>query len=125
MMSTHPDQSIDSGHAENTIWIKLSLTATVMQEKPGLYVSHCPALDLYSQGEDSKEAERNIIEATKLFVQSCIERDTLTEVLKECGFYPIHRAPRKAKARPPKPVSAGAHLREISIPTELPMLAHG
>lgn len=54
----------------------------IHREKPGLYVSYCAALDLYSQGATRKEAKENIIEAAELFVRSCLERNTLGEVLK-------------------------------------------
>ena len=48
------------------------------------YVVTCPILDICSQGSTKKEAEKNIREAVGLFLLSCIERDTLNEVLKEC-----------------------------------------
>ena len=52
------------------------------------YVSHCPPLDVWSQGDTKAEARKNIREAVSLFVVSCIERGTLDEVMKECGFQP-------------------------------------
>ena len=52
----------------------------------GEFVSHCPALDVHSQGETEQEALENLFEATQLFVLSCFERGTLNQVLKESGF---------------------------------------
>ena len=68
------------------ICANLSLSARIKKEKPKMYVSHCPELDLYSQGDTLKEAKANIVEATQLFIESCIEDSTLREVLLECGF---------------------------------------
>lgn len=48
-----------------------------------VYVSYCPALDVYSHGDTEEKAGANLIEALRLFVQSCIERDTLDPVMKE------------------------------------------
>jgi predicted RNase H-like HicB family nuclease len=50
------------------------------------YVSWCPVLDVYSQGETRERALENIIEATQLFLMSCFERGTLATVLKRQGF---------------------------------------
>lgn len=52
------------------------------------YISHCPILDVCSQGTTEKEAEKNLKEALYLFFISCYERGTLDDVLKECGFVP-------------------------------------
>lgn len=69
------------------------------------YVVTCPILDICSQGSTKKEAEKNIREAVGLFLLSCIERDTLNEVLKECGFKPMLRKPISAlKGKNPPPI---------------------
>ncbi len=73
----------------NTVFFKAELTASITREKSGQYLAHCEALDLYSQGSTKREAEKNIIEATELFIQSCMERGTMSEVLQECGFSTI------------------------------------
>jgi hypothetical protein len=41
-----------------------------------------------AQGTTRQEAERNLVEAAQLFMESCYERDVLDEVLKQCGFTP-------------------------------------
>lgn len=56
----------------------------------GWYVASCPILDVHSQGKTKQKAKGNLIEALSLFFISCIERDTLSAVLKECGFKPMH-----------------------------------
>ncbi len=50
------------------------------------FVSSCPILDVHSQGRTEKKAKENLAEALFLFLVSCLERNTLEEVLKECGF---------------------------------------
>jgi len=121
MSKRSSDQHIRVGKAENVISIKASLMAEIYKEKPGMYVSYCAALDLYSQGATAKEAEKNIIEATEAFIESCVERDTLNAVLKECGFRPVDaKPPRKKTARKPA-TSAVAH-KQIHFPAELPMM---
>ena len=52
------------------------------------YISACPPLDVFSQGETEEAALANLAEALQLFVESCYERGTLEEVLKDCGFAP-------------------------------------
>lgn len=50
------------------------------------YVASCPFLDVISQGESQEKAKANLKEALFLFLGSCLERGTLHQVLKECGF---------------------------------------
>ena len=52
------------------------------------YISVCPPLDVFSQGETEEAALANLAEALQLFVESCYERGTLEGVLKDCGFVP-------------------------------------
>jgi len=121
-MSNHAsDQRIRVDKAENVISIKASLAAEIYKEKPGMYVSYCAALDLYSQGATAKEAEKNIIEATEAFIESCVERNTLNAVLKECGFRPVDAKPPKKKAARKPATPAVAH-KQIHFPAELPMM---
>ncbi len=124
MSNTISNPSINVSGAKNTISIKVLLTATISKEKPGMYVSYCQALDLCSQGKTQAEAKKNIIEATELFIEDCLERNVLVEVLKDCGFHPLHQKYRGRKIKK-EPAAADAIVRQISIPTELPMLAYG
>ncbi|MDZ7289684.1 MAG: hypothetical protein ONB44_10870 [candidate division KSB1 bacterium] len=50
------------------------------------FLASCPLLDIHSQGETGKKAKENLAEALFLFFFSCIQRNTLDAVLKECGF---------------------------------------
>ncbi|MBD3328471.1 hypothetical protein GF340_04165 [Candidatus Peregrinibacteria bacterium] len=61
-------------------------------------VSYCPALDVYSQGNDKEEAKRNLVEAISGFLLTCFEMNTLDEVLKNCGFSPQKETPEKQSA---------------------------
>jgi len=54
-----------------------------------LFVSFCPLLDVYSQGNSKPEAKTNLTEALKLFIESCYQRGTLEQVLRESGFKTI------------------------------------
>jgi predicted RNase H-like HicB family nuclease len=50
-------------------------------KKEKWYLAACPALDVFSQGETEKQAEKNLQEALCLFLTSCAERGTLDAVL--------------------------------------------
>ncbi|MCZ0951872.1 MAG: hypothetical protein OXP69_19960 [Spirochaetaceae bacterium] len=50
------------------------------------WVSVCPALDLFSQGDTEAQASKNIHEAVGAFLGTCYELGTLNRVLKERGF---------------------------------------
>lgn len=50
------------------------------------FLASCPILDVHSQGETQEQAKNNLADALVLFFQSCFERGTLDEVLKESGF---------------------------------------
>ena len=124
-MNASPKHSLSVSDAENVISIKASLVARIAKEKPGLYVSYCPALDLYSQGKTEREAEKKIIEATHLFIEFCIEDHTLEEVLADCGFSlatrPSTKNRRPEKTELPPEFSTA---RKITFPAEFPMLAY-
>jgi predicted RNase H-like HicB family nuclease len=66
-----------------TMTIKLPIKVV---KKRRWYVASCPVLDVFSQGETEKEAIDNLSEALSLFLISCLERGTLEQVLRECGF---------------------------------------
>ena len=57
-----------------------------IKKKGRIFVSQCPLLDVFSQGNSRAQALENLREAIKLFLQSCLERGTLEQVLKESGF---------------------------------------
>lgn len=59
------------------------------REEDGYVLARSPDLDIYSQGETKEEAERNIVEAIQLFLESCYRRGVLDDTLQECGLQPI------------------------------------
>ena len=65
----------------------------VMKRKGDWYVAHCPPLDLTTQGRTLAEAKKNLVEASELFIVSCLERGTLDQALKELGFVPSKAKP--------------------------------
>lgn len=67
------------------VLFSLTVDAEIWEEDD-VFVSHCPALDVYSQGDTEKDARTNLVEALQLFVESCYERGTLDAVMKERGF---------------------------------------
>ncbi|MEI7589875.1 MAG: type II toxin-antitoxin system HicB family antitoxin [Deltaproteobacteria bacterium] len=76
------------------------------------YVASCPALDVASQGETIKKAKDNLSEAVSLFLISCLERGTLEQVLRACGFTASQLTKRKQHI--------GYHKRKyINVPLEL------
>ena len=99
--------------------IRANLSARIKKEKPKMYVSYCPELDLYSQGDTLKEAEANIIEATQLFIESCIEDNTLREVLLECGFTEYSQPVKKQRN---KPGMKSFGEREVKFPANIPLM---
>jgi len=69
--------------------IQFSVQVSIQVKREGMwFIASCPALDLHSQGRSEKEALDNVGEAIQLFVESCYERGTLEQVLKESGFQP-------------------------------------
>lgn len=73
-----------------------------IEKKGKWYISSCHVLDVCSQGRTVKKAKENLIEAVSLFLMSCIERNTIDDVLRECGFMGFHAITQK----PIKPKSA-------------------
>src|SRR5260370_40879258 len=58
----------------------------VLKKENGLYIAHCPPLDITTQGRTEAEAKKNLIEASELFVVSCFERGTFEQALRELGW---------------------------------------
>jgi predicted RNase H-like HicB family nuclease len=51
-----------------------------------VFVSHCPALGVYSQGKDRDEALEAIKSAVSLYVASAYDFDRLDQILRRSGF---------------------------------------
>ena len=65
--------------------LNFKLPAKITKRKKW-YLASCPVLDVHSQGETEEKARTNLAEAVSLFLASCLERNTLDAVLKECGL---------------------------------------
>lgn len=71
----------------DTIEFSVRLKCFVRKEKKTRWVSHCPSLHVYSQGRTMEAAKLSLREALELWMESCIERDTLHEALMELGYH--------------------------------------
>lgn len=71
-----------------TALVVLQLSALVRREKES-WLAGCPSLDVYTQGETADEAKANLREAVELWIDSCIERNTLGKALQELGWFRV------------------------------------
>lgn len=65
----------------------------VVKREGDWFIAHCPPLDLTTQGRTLAEAKANLVEASELFIVSCLERGTLDQAMKELGFVPFKARP--------------------------------
>jgi predicted RNase H-like HicB family nuclease len=77
------------------------------------YMASCQVLDVHSQGKTKKAALENLIEASQLFIATCIEMGTLDQVLKDSGFR-VSAKPLRKRASKEAPT--------ISVPIPLWLL---
>lgn len=84
---------------KQTITFNVSLPFKIKKEN-GTYISHCPILDVWSQGPSKKAAIENLVEAVQLFLINCYKRGVLDQVLKESGFVPLKVIRKRRAARP-------------------------
>lgn len=75
---------------------------TKITKKRKWFLASCPILDVHSQGKTEKKARDNLRDALSLFFISCLERDTLDTVLKDCGFELLHTAVQIRKKPQPR-----------------------
>jgi predicted RNase H-like HicB family nuclease len=71
-----------------------------IKRKGKWFIAYCPPLDLSTQGKTIEEAKKNLIEASQLFIVSCLERGTLDQALRELGFVPLNEG-TKSSPMPP------------------------
>ncbi len=76
-----------------TVQAKFTLFGVVKREGDW-YIAHCPPLDITTQGRTLGEAKKNLVEASELFIISCLERGTLEQAMRELGFVPFKAKPR-------------------------------
>ena len=94
------------------ITITFNLPVKIVK-KEKWYVSSCPMLDVFSQGDTEDHARNNLIDALSLFLTSCFDNGTLEAVLKECGFE------FRPTSIPVKENSFKAELSSLSAQTKL------
>ena len=85
-MTPHREQP---SQEPDTVEVSVRLRCFVRQEQDH-WVSGCPALDVYSQADDADSARAALREAVELWIDSCLERNTLGQALTELGW---HRVP--------------------------------
>jgi predicted RNase H-like HicB family nuclease len=73
----------------DTVELSFRLICTVKKDASRRWVAGCPQLDIFSQGETKEAAKTALDEAVKLWIESCVERDTLDMALRECGFHRV------------------------------------
>jgi predicted RNase H-like HicB family nuclease len=62
-----------------------------LRRSAGWYVARCESLDITTQGRTAAEARRNLVEASELFLVSCLERGSLDQALRELGFTQVQK----------------------------------
>ena len=65
--------------------MSIQFTANVFRERDQ-FVSHAPELDVSSCGASDTEAEKNLMEAVRLFLEEAGKMGTLEQVLEEAGY---------------------------------------
>ena len=80
------------------VQVEFTVPAEV-REEGAYFIAVCPPLDVFSQGETEESALVNLAEALQLFIESCYERGTLEQVLKDCGFRPDNSREYKESGR--------------------------
>jgi len=74
------------------------------------YVSECVGLPVVTQGRTDAEAMANLLEAVQLFIEDCLTRGTLEQVLHNYRWRP--------RVRPPRELAR----REFAVPVPLPLI---
>lgn len=70
-----------------TIQFTIKMNVGVRQdEDAGVYVSHCPSLEIFSQGETEDEAVEAIKSAITLHLTTAFDFNRLDKVLRKAGF---------------------------------------
>jgi len=88
---------LNRGKVSGILTIELKVGITISREGKW-FISRCPALDIVSQGATVEETKEMINDAIELFISSCIERGTLREVLKDCGWKMVEQSFVKKQA---------------------------
>ena len=65
--------------------MSIQFTSNVFRERDQ-FVSYAPELDVSSCGASETEAEKNLLEAVRLFLEEAGKMGTLEQVLEEAGY---------------------------------------
>lgn len=74
----------------DTIGIELRLRGYV-REEGGEWLAGCPSLDVHTQADSKEGAVSALREAVGLWLESCLERETLPAAMRELGWYRLDR----------------------------------
>lgn len=67
--------------------VSISIRLQCFSKRDGSqWVALCPSLDVVSQGPTENAARASLQEAIELWIESCLERETLESALREVGF---------------------------------------
>ncbi len=72
-----------------------------------MYVAHSPELDVSSCATTEAKAQKNLLEAVRLFLEEAEKKGSLQQILKEAGF-----VRRKQTLVKPRPVTS----RRVTVP---------
>jgi predicted RNase H-like HicB family nuclease len=74
--------------------VQVSFTLPITIEKKGeWFIATCSVFDVVTQGETWESAKTNCEDALVFFLQSCIKRGTIFQVLQDSGFVEDRDAP--------------------------------
>ena len=78
---------INNGFAAKEVMkpVKIEFTSQVFKEGK-MYVAHTPELDLSSCATTQTKAQKNLIEAVRLFLEEAEKKGSLHQILAEAGF---------------------------------------
>lgn len=76
------------------------------------YIAYTPAFKLSTCGKTFEQAQKRFSEAVDIFVKEIEKKDTLNEILLECGWTKIHK-----RLQPPEYISSS--FQEIKLPLNI------
>ena len=86
--------------------MKIQFTSQIFREAR-MYVAYSPELDVSSCAATAAKAQKNLVEAVRLFPEEAEKKGTLDQILKEAGF-----VRRKQTLVGPRPVTS----RRVTVP---------
>jgi predicted RNase H-like HicB family nuclease len=94
-----------------SINLDVQLRAFVRRETRNRWIAICPKLDVVTQGISAGDAKRQLDDAVQGWFEDCIERGTLEQALRECGFRTASR--EEAEASDERVMLSGEHERDV------------